>query len=105
MLGIGGGEPPTRREVFEVLSKNYGLQKHNFVEVPPSSERTINKSKLKEKIGNRDLVAVITSYIEHDLTNMVSDLRDRGALSGEVVWVNESGKTGIVRSILAHVIQ
>jgi hypothetical protein len=58
---------------------------------------------LKEKIGDRDLVVVMTRYIGHDLTGMVSDLRAAGALSGEVLLVNVRGKTGVVRSILNHV--
>jgi hypothetical protein len=104
-LALVGGRPPTRQEVFAELSEHYGLQKHRYVEVPPIREKNINRSRLKEKISGRDLIAVIVTYIGHDLTDMVSELKESGALSGEIIWVNESGKTGIVRSILAHITQ
>lgn len=102
-LALVGGHSSVRQGVLKVLCENYGLQHGNYVEVPPTSEFNINLSSLREKIGNSDLVVVVTRYIGHDLTGMVSSLQTSGSLSGEVLPVNVRGRTGIVRSILAYV--
>ena len=102
-LALVGGHASVRRGVLKVLCEGYGLQHNKYVEVPPTSEHTINQKLLKEKVGNRDLVVVMTRYIGHDLTGMVSTLKANGVLSGEVLLVNGRGKTGVVRSILSHI--
>lgn len=102
-LALVGGHASVRRGVLKILCEDYGLQLDKSVEVPPTSEQTTNRSLLKEKVGHRDLVVVITPYIGHDLTDMISALKSAGSLSGEVLLVNQKGQTGIVRAILAHV--
>lgn len=97
-LALVGGHTTTRRAVIQELEENYALQ--NAIEVSPSSEAYINRNTVQEKIQNYDLIAVITGYIGHDLTNIVSDLKRNQALKGELLFLNCRGKSGIIRSIL-----
>ncbi|MEB3311645.1 MAG: hypothetical protein VKJ02_15585 [Snowella sp.] len=97
-LALVGGHSTTRRAVIQELKENYALQ--SAIEVPPSSEAYINQNTVQEKIQNSDLIAVITGYIGHDLTNIISDLKRNHALKGEVLFLNCRGKSGIIRSIV-----
>lgn len=62
--------------------QSYSLE--DAVEVAPSSQTYVDRSSVLAKINNSNLIAVITGYIGHDLSNIVSDLKKDGALGGEV---------------------
>ncbi len=49
------------------------------------------------------MVAVITGYMGHDLSRIVSDLKKDGTLTGDVFFLACRGKSGVVRSILNKV--
>ncbi|MEH2026852.1 hypothetical protein [Nostoc sp.] len=100
-LALVGGHQATRREVIRELCENYGLQ--NFVEVAPSSEAYISRSNVQAQISNCNLIAVITGYMGHDLSQIVSDLKKDGALTGDVLFLACRGKSGVVRAILNKV--
>jgi thioredoxin-like negative regulator of GroEL len=97
-LALVGGHEATRREVICELREGYGLE--DAVEVPPSSEAYVDRSSVQTKINNCDLIAVITGYMGHDLSLIVSDLKKDGALVGEVLPLPCRGKSGVVREIL-----
>ncbi|BAZ19267.1 hypothetical protein NIES4073_01370 (plasmid) [Kalymmatonema gypsitolerans NIES-4073] len=100
-LALVGGHQATRREIIRELCENYGLQ--NCVEVAPSSEAYINRSNVQAQISNCNLIAVITGYMGHDLSQIISDLKKDGALTGDVFFLACRGKTGVVRAILNKV--
>lgn len=97
-LALVGGHQATRREVIRELCENYGLQ--NCVEVAPSSEVYISRSNVQAQISNCNLIAVITGYMGHDLSQIVSDLKKDGTLTGDVFFLACRGKSGVVRAIL-----
>ncbi|MHC0066867.1 hypothetical protein ACWATR_28795 [Nostoc sp. UIC 10890] len=100
-LALVGGHQATRREVIRELCENYGLQ--NCVEVAPSSEVYISRSNVQAQISNCNLIAVITGYMGHDLSQIVSDLKKDGTLTGDVFFLACRGKSGVVRAILNKV--
>jgi hypothetical protein len=100
-LALVGGHQATRREVIRELCENYGLQ--NCVEVAPSSEAYISRSNVQAQISNCNFIAVITGYMGHDLSQIVSDLKKDGTLSGNVFFLACRGKSGVVRAILNQV--
>jgi hypothetical protein len=100
-LALVGGHQATRREVIRELCENYGLQ--NYVEVAPSSEAYISRSEVQAKISNCNLITVITGYMGHDLSQIISDLKKDGSLTGDVFFLACRGKSGVVRGILNKV--
>lgn len=102
-LALVGGHQATRREAIRELCENYGLP--NCVEVAPSSEAYISRSNVQAQISNCNLIAVITGYMGHDLSQIVSDLKKDGALTGDVFFLACRGKSGVVRAILNKVQQ
>ncbi|WP_214662843.1 hypothetical protein [Amazonocrinis nigriterrae] len=100
-LALVGGHQATRREVIRELCENYGLK--NCVEVAPSSEAYISRSNVQAQISNCNLIAVITGYMGHDLSQIVSDLKKDGTLTGNVFFLACRGKSGVVRAILNKV--
>ena len=97
-LALVGGHEATRREVIRELTESYSLE--NTVEVAPSSEAYVDRSTVQNKINNCDLIAVITGYMGHDLSKIVSELKKDGVLIGEVLPLSCRGKSGVVREIL-----
>ncbi len=102
-LALVGGHQATRREVIRELCENYGLQ--NCVEIAPSSEAYISRSNVQAQISNCNLIAVITGYMGHDLSQIVSDLKKDGILTGDVFFIPCRGKSGVVRAIVNRVQQ
>jgi hypothetical protein len=102
-LALVGGHQATRREVIRELCENYGLQ--NYVEVVPSSEAYISRSEVQAKISNCNLITVITGYMGHDLSQIISDLKKDGSLTGDVFFLACRGKSGVVREILNKVMK
>jgi thioredoxin-like negative regulator of GroEL len=98
-LALVGGHEATRREVIRELKESYSLG--NTVEVAPSSEAYVDRSTVQNKINNCDLIAVITGYMGHDLSKIVSELKKDGVLIGEVLPLSCRGKSGVVREILS----
>lgn len=100
-LALVGGHQATRREVIRELCENYGLK--NCVEIAPSSEAYISRSNVQAQISNCNLIAIITGYMGHDLSQIVSDLKKDGTLTGDVFFLACRGKSGVVRAILNKV--
>ncbi|MEL6469048.1 MAG: hypothetical protein AAFQ74_04930 [Cyanobacteria bacterium J06623_4] len=97
-LGIVGGHDATRREVIKTLVDDYGLKQ--WVEVPPTWEKSLSQRVLKGKLERCDLTVIVTGYMNHSLTNAVQGLKESGGLAGDVVLLNFRGKSGVVREIL-----
>ncbi|PSN16980.1 hypothetical protein C7293_00175 [filamentous cyanobacterium CCT1] len=97
-LALVGGHEATRREVVRELTSIYQVQE--VVEVAPSSEAYISRSSVQNRIKKCDLVAVITGYMGHDLSNIISELEKASSLSGRVLPMSCRGKSGVVREIV-----
>ena len=102
-LGIVGGHDATRREVIKELSELYGLKQ--WVEVPPTWEKSLSQRVLKAKLEHCDLIVIVTGYMNHSLTQAVYGLKESGGLSGKVELLNFRGKSGVVREILRLAVQ
>jgi hypothetical protein len=98
-LALVGGHEATRRAVIRELQENYQLK--SCAEVAPSDEAYINRNNVQTRINNCDLVAMITGYMGHDLSKIVSELNKDDALVGEVLPLSCRGKSGVVREILS----
>lgn len=98
-LALVGGHEATRREVIRELQEKYQLK--YFTEVAPSNEAYINRNNVQTKINNCGLVAMITGYMGHDLSKIVSELNKDDALVGEVLPLSCRGKSGVIREILS----
>lgn len=97
-LALVGGHEATRREVVRELTSIYQVQE--VVEVAPSSEAYISRGSVQNRIKNCDLIAVITGYMGHDLSNIISELEKANSLSGRVMPMSCRGKSGVVREIV-----
>ena len=100
-LALVGGHEATRREVIRELTSDYRV--HEVVEVAPSSEAYISRSNVQSRISNCNLIVVITGYMGHDLSNIVSELQKDNALAGQILLVACRGKSGVIREILQAV--
>ena len=98
-LALVGGHEATRREVIRELQEKYQLK--YCAEVAPSNEAYINRNNVQTTIDNCDLVAMITGYMGHDLSKIVSELNKDDALVGEVLPLSCRGKSGVIREILS----
>lgn len=97
-LALVGGHPKARRQIIQQLEGENGLQSANVVQIPPGSEQSINQTQLRAKIANYMLIVVQMDYCDHSLSNMVSNLQRRGALSGEVIHC--SGRNDAISKIM-----
>ncbi len=99
-LALVGGHSATRRGVIQELKGRYGLK--HCVEIPRMTESNTNRSRVKAKIGQCDLVVIITGYMGHRLSEIVYSLKAADALAGEVLQLSCRGKSGVVREIMKH---
>ncbi|MGF1536127.1 MAG: hypothetical protein ACFB4J_06525 [Elainellaceae cyanobacterium] len=98
-LALVGGHSTTRRGVIQEL-KRYGLK--HCVEIPRMTESNTNRSRVKAKISQCDLVVIITGYMGHRLSEIIYSLKAADALAGEVLQLSCKGKSGVVREIIKH---
>ena len=97
-IALVGGHEATKRGVGQRLHQNHELR--TLVEIPPTH---MSQQQLKQKLENCDLIVSIVGYTNHPLTHSVSQLKNRGALKGELLPLNCRGVSGVVREILAFV--
>lgn len=97
-IAIVGGHGSMRRSVMEELRAKYGLG--HGVEIPTLWEARATQQQLRAQLDRCDLIAIVTGYMSHPLTNMIMDLKRTGVLRGQVVLVQVRGKTGVLREIL-----
>ncbi|MEO0349402.1 MAG: hypothetical protein AAF282_05055 [Cyanobacteria bacterium P01_A01_bin.15] len=97
-IALVGGHEATKRGVGQKLHQNHELR--TLVEIPPIH---MSQQQLKQKLENCDLIVSIVGYSNHPLTRSVTQLKNRGALKGELLPLNCRGVSGVVREILAFV--
>jgi hypothetical protein len=100
-LTVVGGHVAMRREVERELRERHGLA--DYLDVAPSTDEHVDRARVRERVAGRDVIAVITGYTGHDLTNLVRDLQRAGEVTGQIIWPRCRGKSGVVREILAAV--
>jgi hypothetical protein len=99
-IAIIGGHERAVNHVYDNLRK-YGLNQE-LLHIPPSSRKSISESEVKSKIAQYELLIVVTSYIGHDLYNIVTGLGDKRALAGQLLPISKRGATGITQEIIAY---
>ncbi|ESA32076.1 hypothetical protein N836_28385 [Leptolyngbya sp. Heron Island J] len=101
-IAFVGGHAATRRVVIQTLHEDHGLV-YAPVEIPPSREVSSSQKQLKQKLAECDLIILIVRYCNHSLTKSLMQLKDKGALKGEILTPNSRGVSGVVRDILTFV--
>ena len=101
-VALVGGHDATRRGVIDMLL-SYGLNSKSVVEIPPASQNKISQSRVKAKIQHCNLVVIIAGYLSHKLTDIIDNLKSQDALTGELLYLNCRGSSGVAREILLHV--
>ncbi len=101
-LAFVGGHRATRRAVLKDLSDRHNFNPKNCVEIPPFTEVSSNRTKIKSSLSQTQLIVVITGYMGHSLTDIVCDLKSTGSIPGELLMVNCRGKSGVLREILNY---
>lgn len=99
-IALVGGHQKTCAAVIRELCTKHGLQQ--YAQVAPHTEEAISRKSVQAKIQHCDLVVIITPYMGHDLSGIVCSLHQDGALRGEILRLNCSGKSGIIREILNY---
>jgi|GEM_PF-3272964 len=102
-IALVGGKKYTRKDIVKRLSKSYCLRE--IREVPPTSERYADTKSVEEIIGNCNLIAVVTQYIGHDLTDIISGLEAKRRLQGKIIHLKTKGASGISRDISSYLDQ
>ncbi len=67
---------------------------------PPTSGRTTEREVL-DRVRSSDLILLIVSYMGHDMSTIISNLKGRAALRGTVLPVDCRGTSGVSRAIRA----
>lgn len=96
-LAIVGGYPELRREIIDYLEQTHNLNDYQLI--PRISEKNTNQRQLKQQLKNTDFIFLTTSFISHSMSNMITDLEKRDALTGKVVLINGKGKSSLIREI------
>ena len=100
-LALVGGSPHVREGVISHLSSEFDLL--SYTVIPPKSERNTSYQELRDKLRNYSYVAIVTPYIDHSIFNQIKSLQSRQQIYGSVVYINSSGRSGIVRGILSKI--
>jgi hypothetical protein len=101
-LGLVGGHHNTRFAVLSELRHKYGLQES--VEIEPSRRRCLDQTHLKAKLSNCDLIVLITGYMGHSLSGSVMNLKNSGALRGDILKLTTqcNATSSILREIVKY---
>jgi hypothetical protein len=90
-----GGHERTRQHLRERLN-GWGAR---VDEVPPPTNGRMSEREIVDRIRLSDLVLLITGYMGHDMSTIVTNLEARGALNGQVLKVECRGTSGVARAI------
>ncbi|MBE9066372.1 hypothetical protein IQ260_06875 [Leptolyngbya cf. ectocarpi LEGE 11479] len=97
-IAMVGGHENMTRGVSEKLQQQYRLKE--LIQIPPDK---IPQQQLRPKLENCDLIILIIGYINHPLAQSISQLKDRNALKGELLWVNSLGVSGVMREVIGFI--
>ena len=104
-IAVAGGHGNLRKKLVLALSRNYNLPVRNFREIPSFKEsRSNSKKKIRSKLTNVDLTIVITKYIGHDLSKIISDLKKCKFIEN-VLALDCQNTNRIVDQIICHFAQ
>lgn len=97
-IAMVGGHENMTRSVSEKLQQQYKLKE--LIQIPSDK---IPQQQLRPKLENCDLIILIIGYINHPLAQSISQLKDRNALKGELLWVNSLGVSGVMREVIGFI--
>jgi hypothetical protein len=95
-IALVGGHDRTRQLVRERL---HGWGAH-VDEMPPPTTGRVNERDMLDRVRSSDLIVLIVSYMGHDMSTIISNLKHRDALRGTVLPVDCRGVSGVCRAIL-----
>ena len=101
-VAIVGGHDNLHSYVTTKFQKDNGIRK-NKIRTLSDDHSSSDLGHVKEKIQGCDFIFVITEYISHKLSRSVMELKKKGSLSGEVVRLDKTGTTAVIKSILSHI--
>ncbi|HVA89421.1 MAG TPA: hypothetical protein VNL71_06230 [Chloroflexota bacterium] len=94
-VALVGGHDRTRQHVRTQLV-SWGVE---VDEVPPPTAGRISERDVYDRVHSSDLIVLIVSYMGHDMSTIVSNLKHREALRGKVLPVECRGVSGVCRAI------
>ncbi len=94
-VALVGGHDRTRQLVRERL-RSWGA---GVDEVPPPTTGRVSEREMLDRVRSSDLIVLIVSYMGHDMSTIVSNLKHRGTLRGVVLPVECRGVSGVCRAI------
>jgi len=100
-IAIVGGHDSLRQYIIEELKQKHSVRKNNIREL--SAEHSSDHGRVKDKIQHCHFVFIITESISHRLGNAVMDLRNKGALEGEVIRLDKTGHHSVLSTMLKHI--
>ncbi len=94
-VALVGGHDRTRQLVRERL-RAWGAE---VDEMPPPTTGRVNERDMLDRVRSSDLIVLIVSYMGHDMSTIISNLKHRDALRGAVLPVDCRGVSGVSRAI------
>ncbi|MGH2346679.1 MAG: hypothetical protein ACRDG4_15750, partial [Chloroflexota bacterium] len=94
-VALVGGHDRTRQLVRERL-RGWGAA---VDEVPPPTAGRVSEREMLDRVRSSDLIVLIVTYMGHDMSTIVSNLKHREALRGTVLPVECRGVSGVCRAI------
>ncbi|HVC80386.1 MAG TPA: hypothetical protein VNL35_07810 [Chloroflexota bacterium] len=94
-VALVGGHDRTRLHV-KALLHDWGAA---VDEVPPPTAGRISEREVLDRVHSSDLIVLIVSYMGHDMSTIVSNLKQREAVRGKVLPVECRGVSGVCRAI------
>jgi len=94
-VALVGGHDRTRLHVRALLN-GWGVE---VDEVPPPTAGRISEREVLDRVHSSDLIVLIVSYMGHDMSTIVSNLKQREAVRGKVLPVECRGVSGVCRAI------
>ncbi|HEY8283235.1 MAG TPA: hypothetical protein VIJ28_02490 [Chloroflexota bacterium] len=94
-VALVGGHDRTRLHVKALLI-GWGVE---VDEVPPPTAGRISEREVLDRVHSSDLIVLIVSYMGHDMSTIVSNLKQREAVRGKVLPVECRGVSGVCRAI------
>jgi hypothetical protein len=94
-IALVGGHERTRQHLRGRLL-DWGAR---VDEVPPPTSGRMSEREVLDRIRSSDLIVLITGYMGHEMSTIVTNLDTRKALSGRVMKVDCRGTSGVAREI------
>jgi hypothetical protein len=99
-VAVLGGQRHTFERAQQRLVGEYNVAECR--RLPPASEENRTQQETRQRLSQIDLLVICTNRLAHSDTDQVANLQQVGALSCEIVRLNNDTADQIVRAVLDH---